>query len=230
MEKLIYLLGDTPPGSIPFARSDLRDAVFGVWPALERVGVRRADLTVADLEEGDVGAVPQFNPHGLMDAKVSFWLDSLDQRDECESLLKPLARHLAGFVVTESVPLARSGFSPSPGRRNPGVVLVTALKRRSGLDSETFYARWHGSHTPLSLEVHPLLHYVRNTVARSLTPHGAGIEGIVDESVESVAVLADPVAFYRSEEDRARVVRDLLSFTELETLTVSLMSEYTLSL
>ena len=57
MEKLIYLLGDTPPGSIPFARSDLRDAVFGVWPALERVGVRRADLTVADLEEGDVGAV-----------------------------------------------------------------------------------------------------------------------------------------------------------------------------
>ena len=50
------------------------------------------------------------------------------------------------------------------------MVLVTALKRRSGLDSETFYARWHGSHTPLSLEVHPLLHYVRNTVARSLTP------------------------------------------------------------
>ena len=42
------------------------------------------------------------------------------------------------------------------------------------------------------------------------------------------AVAADPIAFFGSESNRARAVKDLLSFVDFETLSVALMSEYVL--
>ena len=227
MEKLIYLLGEAEPGAIPRARVDLREALFESAPRLVEAGAKHTSISVADLDDGDTNRVPQFNTSGLIDAAVSLWLDSVDRREDIEAVLSPLSKRWAGYLVTESVPLP--GPAPRPGERQPGVSLVTTFPKPERLDDATFYARWHDSHTPLSLEIHPLLRYTRNSVARPLTPEAPPLHAIVSEAVASAAVAADPIAFFGSEPNRARAVEDLLSFVDFETLSVVLMSEYTLA-
>jgi hypothetical protein len=229
MEKLIYLLGDAESGTLPRARSDLRDALLEIGPDLVRAGARRISLAVADLDDPDADRVRQFNASGLMDAKLSLWLESVDDRSRIEALFSPLAKRSAGYLVTESVPRALRGQDLGPGERSPGVSLLTTFPKPDRIDEETFYDRWHGSHTPLSLEIHPLIQYVRNSVARVLTTGAPPIRAIVNESVASIAIAADPISFYRSERDRERAVEDLFSFVDFETLSMVLMSEYILS-
>jgi len=228
VEKLIYLLGDCEAGTVPRARADLRDALLETGPALIRAGARQASFCVADLDEPAAKGVPQFNVSGLHDAAVSLWLESLDQRKEIETALSSRAKRLAGYLVTESVPLVLAGDAPLPEERYPGVALVTTFPKPERLDDKAFYARWHGSHTKLSLEIHPLTQYIRNSVARSLTPGAPPLRAIVSESVASVKVLADPDAFYGSDEGRRRAVEDLLSFVDFEALSTVLMSQYAL--
>jgi hypothetical protein len=229
MEKLIYLLGDAEPGKPPRARSDLRDALLERGPALVDAGAQQASFTVADLDDPDADRVAQFNTSGLIDAKVSLWLESADRREEVEKVLSPLAKRCACYLVTESVPRALAGEEPGPGQRSPGVALVTTFPKPERIDDETFYARWYESHTPLSLEIHPLLQYIRNTVARVLTPGAPPLRAIVNESVASVEIAADPIAFFGTERDRKRAIDDLLSFVDFDTLSTALMSEYVLT-
>lgn len=227
MEKLIYLLGEAETGAIPRARVDLRNALLETAPRLLEAGAKRTAISVADLDDADADRVPQFNTSGLIDAAVSLWLESVDQRQGIEAVLSPLAKRWAGYLVTESVP--RAGPAPRLGERQPGVALVTTFPKPERLDDATFYTRWHDSHTPLSLEIHPLLRYNRNSVARSLTPGAPPLHAIVSEAVSSTAIAADPIAFFGSESNRARAVKDLLSFVDFETLSVALMSEYVLT-
>ncbi|MFP6640977.1 MAG: hypothetical protein VCC04_12095 [Myxococcota bacterium] len=227
MEKLIYLLGDAEPGNVPRARTDLRDVLLDATSTLVEAGASRASFTVADLDDPNADRVWQFNAGGLIDAVVCLWLESVDHRKQIEAVLSPLAKRMAGYLVTESVPRALQGHDPGPGERSPGVALVTTFPKPERIDDETFYACWHGSHTPLSLEIHPLLQYVRNSVARVLTPGAPLLRAIVNESVASPEIAADPTAFFGNKEGQERALADLLSFVDLETLSTTLMSEYT---
>ena len=228
MEKLIYLLGDSEAGTVPRARTQLRDALIESASGLQDAGALQATCTVADLDDPKADEIAQFNQHGLLDATVSVWLHSVDDRAPVEAVLAPIAARLAGYLVTESVPRALEGHDPASGDRSPGVHLVTTFPRPDRLDAETFYARWHGSHTPLSLEIHPLLQYNRNSVARVLTPGAPPFGAVVNESVASAEIAADPIAFYRSEEDQQRAVEDIMSFIDFQDLSTVVMSEYTL--
>ena len=228
MEKLIYLLGDSEPGTVPRDRADLRDALLETSPLLIDAGARKASFCVADLDETATERVPQFNVSGLHDAAVSLWLESLDQRKEVETLLSARTKRLASYLVTESVPLELAGGAPLPLERYPGFALVTTFPKPERLDDETFYSRWHGSHTKLSLEIHPLTQYIRNSVARPLTIGAPPLRAIVSDSVASVEILADPDAFYGSDEGRRRAVKDLLGFVDFEAMSSVLMSQYAL--
>ena len=229
MEKLIYLLGDAEPGSIPRLRVDLRDALLEKGPALLSAGAQRLSFTVADLGDEHVDSIDQFNAHGLLDAKVSLWLDSLDDRAEVEALLSGVSKRLAGYLVTESVPKEYDDRDWPDGERSPGVALVTTFPKPDTIDDEAFYRCWHGSHTPLSLEIHPLLHYVRNVAARSLTPGAPPFRAIVNESVASAEIAATPELFYGSPDGQKRAVKDLIQFVDFKTLSTVVMSEYILS-
>jgi hypothetical protein len=226
VEKLIYLLGDAPVGEVPRLRADLRDELLGAGGALAAAGAQRVSFTVADVEEPEAQDVYQSNHWGLLDAQVSLWLDSLDDRARVESVLEPLTARRAGYLVTESVPREYAKRDWKDGERSPGVALVTTFRKPEALDDATFYARWHESHTPISLEIHPLIRYVRNAVARPLTPDAPDFRAIVSESVASAAIASDDMAFYGSRENRKRAVKDLLSFADLEQLSTVLMSEY----
>lgn len=226
MEKLVYLLGDTEPGTPAAACHELRDALLAAGPALVDAGALRLSFTVADIDDPLAEQVTCLNADGLIDAKVAVWVDSLDGRKEIEAVLAPLAARMAGYLVTESVPRDYAARDWPDGERSPGVALVSTFPKKEGLDDETFYARWHGSHTPLSLEIHPLLHYVRNAVVRALTPGAPPYRAIVNESVASLEIAADPERFYGSADGARRAGKDLARFVDFPTLSSALMSEY----
>ena len=90
VEKLIHLLGDSKPGTVPRDRVDLRDALLETGPLLIDAGARQASFCVADLDETATERVPQFSVSGLHDAAVSLWLEALAQRTEIATLLSAL--------------------------------------------------------------------------------------------------------------------------------------------
>lgn len=231
MEKLVYLLGDSEVPRVPRARTDLRDRLLALATPLARAGARRVRAQVADLDDPLADSVAQFNTGGHIDAKVSLWLDSLDARGEVERALAGAAARCAGYLVTESVPCPRAPVGAADARpvRAPGVCLVTTFDKPAALSDDDFYARWHGSHTPLSLEIHTLSHYVRNSVVRALTKDAPPLRAIVNEAVASLGEIADPLAFYGSEANRKRAVADLLTFVDFRSLSAVLMSEYALT-
>lgn len=228
MEKLIYLLGDTAAGTPPRGRHDLREKLFAAAPALESAGAQKITFGVADVDDPDVERVAQMNAHGLIDAQISLWVENLDGRGGIESVVAGLAERHAGYLVTESILCEYPGPNWPAGEASPGIALVTTFPKPEKLDFETFYARWHGSHGPLSLELHPLTRYVRNAVFRPITEGAPTFHAIVSESVASCAVAADVDQFYSGPANRKRIVKDLLSFAEIETMSTAVMREYIL--
>ncbi len=71
----------------------------------------------------------------------------------------------------------------------PGICLLTLFKQKKGISYDTFLDRWHNSHTPLSLKIHPLWHYNRNVVNKKLTRDSDNWDGIVDEHMRTKSEL-----------------------------------------
>ena len=228
MEKLVYLLGDAEVGRPPRGRGDLREKIFGAAPALKAAGAGGITFGVADVEEPDLDRVAQMNAHGLIDGQVSLWVDHLDGREEIESVIAGLASRHAGYLVTESILREHPKRDWPAGEASPGIALVSTFPKPDALDFETFYARWHGSHSRLSLELHPLTRYVRNAIVRPITEGAPTLHAIVSESVASCTVAADVDQFYGGPENRKRIVKDLLSFAEIKTMSTAVMHEYIL--
>jgi hypothetical protein len=224
VEKLVYLIGQRPGDDIAAFRSTLLGPVARDLLAAD---VRRLSINVADV--GDIpDAIEVSNPDGLLSAAVSLWLDSLDARGPIEERLRDLGSQLAGYLVTESVPREYAARDWPDGERSPGVTLVAAFPKPDRIDDESFYRGWQESHTPLSLRLHPLTRYIRNAVARALTPGAPPFRAIVEERVASLEDLADPHRFYGSEADQQRAFDDLARFADPESLQGMLMSEYIL--
>ena len=229
MEKLVYLLGPgSPPPQTPAPATALRDRLLESRSTLRAGGARACTITTRDLDDPRLGETYQNDEDGLLSATVSVWLDSLDERRPVEALLREMAPKLAGYLAAESIPREYAERDWADGERSPGVALVTAFPRPDRLDDQTFFECWHGSHTPLSLEIHPLTRYVRNTLARPLTPEAPPYRALVSESVDSLATFCDPVAFYGSKENQARAVADLARFVDFGELRTVVMSEYIL--
>ena len=99
------------------------------------------------------------------------------------------------YRVTEALPVAYEKSWPD-GELTPGVCLLTLFNRKKGLDRETFIHRWHNSHTPLSLRIHPLWNYSRNVVNEFLVENSERFEGIVEEQMRTDADLLNPFHFF----------------------------------
>ena len=224
MEKLIYLLsrpGRCDPG-------EFRDELLGeTAPSL--LGGEVAGLT---LNVADVAALPESvhlsDPDALLGASLSLWLDSLDDRAPIEERLASVCGRLAGYLVTESVPRDYARRDWPDGERSPGVTLVAAFPMARGIDAETFFSQWQQHHTPLSLSMHPLTRYLRNSVARVLTPGAPPYQALVEERVADLQDLLDPLRFYGSEENQERAFEHTQRFTDIDEMHTALMSEYIL--
>lgn len=99
------------------------------------------------------------------------------------------------YLVEEAIPRAYRQSWPD-GTPTPGVNLLTLFHKRPGISWETFLHRWHNSHTPLSLKIHPLWNYNRNVVQEKLTDPCEPFDGIVEEQMRTREELLDPFKFF----------------------------------
>jgi hypothetical protein len=156
-------------------------------------------------------------------------MDSLDDRHPIEAALHSISSRLAGYLVTESIPLACTDRDWPDGQRSPGVTHFTAFPKPERVSDEQFYEAWHGSHTPLSFELHPRRwQYVRNTVARSITVGASPWRAIVEERFRVLEDYTDPKRFFGSTDVVERMLGDLKQFADIEQMDSVPMSEYIL--
>ncbi len=78
----------------------------------------------------------------------------------------------------------------------PGVCLLTLFRQKHSIDYDTFIHRWHNSHTPLSLKIHPLWNYNRNVVLEGSKENNKHWDGIVEEQFRASSDLLNPIKFF----------------------------------
>jgi hypothetical protein len=102
---------------------------------------------------------------------AELWVDSVDV---WPAILDQVPAD--AYLVTESVP---QPVSPEPGL----LTHLTWFPKPARLSEEDFFHGWHVVHTPSSAALHPRrLGYVRDAVARTLTPGAPPVRAIVSES------------------------------------------------
>jgi len=224
MEKLIYLLE---------RRDDLSTDGFGealkaLVPELKALGARDITVNVADLND-EVAKRTGARIAGGWDkvsGAVHVWLDCLDSRDEIEGVLSRRAKGLDGYLVTESV-VQRCERSWGEGERRPGVTQFALGMKPQDVSDEDFYARWQGAYGPWTFQLHPLRHsYVRNAVARTLTPGATPWRFIVLEHWHALEDFTDDDRYFGSPALAQKNFEDIPGFVDLSTITVGPMSEY----
>jgi len=133
------------------------------------------------------------------------------------------------YAVTEALPLAYKKTWPD-GERTSGTCLLTLFKKKNGIDRQKFLDRWHNSHTPLSLKIHPLWQYNRNVVQHKLTDDSFGWDGIVGENFRLQSELLNPFKFFGNPlvivPRMLQVYTDTNSFLDYKTIQPYLVGEY----
>ena len=238
MEKLQYLCW---PHAGTTATEHARLVHEEIAPALLALSPRGLSLQVDDADAQV--PVPMPPPEGEIQpfALVSLWLDRYDDRGAFESVLRAASDRIAGYLVTESMYTEYGGNAHGrprdwpDGERSPGVVMVTLLRRPEAMDHAAWIHHWHEVQSPVSESMQPRMRYVRNTVARSITPDAPPIEGIVEEAWPSPQHMTDPMLFYCAGEDPelmkanlSAMLDSVLGFLELEHLRSFTTSEYLL--
>jgi hypothetical protein len=137
-------------------------------------------------------------------------------------------RFAGAYRVSEVLPVAYEKNWPD-GELTPGVCLLTLFNRKKGLDHPTFIHRWHNSHTPLSLRIHPLWNYSRNVVTDLITEKSKRFEGIVEEQMRTDADLFNPFRFFGNPlviiPRMIEVYRDTKSFLDYQGIETYLARE-----
>jgi hypothetical protein len=238
MEKLVYLVWN---GTGP-VDPDLGREILG--PVADRlIALEPAGLAI-DLADDDASGVqlplppPPEDPAPI--AVVSAWLANHDDRAPFETALAPVAERLAGYLVTESIPTEYgdnrwSSVRDWPdGERSPGVTMVTLMEQPEWLGPDAWYAHWYGTLTPMSTQIQPRTRYVRNAVARAVTPDAPPYRGIVEEAWPSIEHVNDPFLFYCAEDQDTldtnlqTMLDGVTAFLDLNRIRLATTSEYLL--
>lgn len=225
MEKMIYLLkrrADVESG-------DFKAALLG--PVIEELRERGAgNITVNLAELNDV--LKEQAPGRLMgpwrdvSAVVSFWHENLDERAPIEACFEKISQSTFGYLVTESVvqPFERVW---AEGERRPGVTQFGANGKPEGISDEAFYHNWQVLHSAQSFELHPLRwSYVRNAVARPLTPNAPAYRAIVSEHFHSLEDFTDDARYFGSQEAVEEMMEHIPGFCDLGNMLSLGMTEY----
>jgi len=210
-------------------------------PRLLALGPERCSMDLDDPDADVPSPLPPPEGERQPAAVVSIWLRRYEDRAPFEDVLADFGDRLAGYLVTESLYTDYGDNRWSAprdwpdGTRSPGVLTVALMQQPPEIDDDEWFERWHGRQSPMSEAMQPRARYVRNTVARVLTPDAPPLRGIVEESWPTVEHLVDPMLFYGADGSEERLhenVRIMLehvtAFLDLATLRNLTMSEYLL--
>ena len=201
MSKLVYLLWKAVDLEGPSFRGRLIEELA---PRLLGAGAERLSVNVADVEASMEASVPVRAEEGEVAGLVTLSLPNAEKREEIERALGAVSEKIAGYRVTESIPLEYDRRTWPDGERSPGAKLVTLFHKPAEMPYDAFIREWHEVHTPLSLQIHPLWRYIRNVVEESVTVGAPHFDGIVEEHFRSVEDITDPDRFYGKRENIKR--------------------------
>ncbi len=221
--KLQFLLWSTAERRHPVFAAQVMEELA---PELLATGLSGLKLTLTVESPPRLSVIPfARRPVALVsvesaDASVTAELTALCRRD---------GFRLGGYRVVESTPVAYGRLWPD-GEETPGVVLLTLFNRRAGLSDEVFIERWHGSHTPLSLRIHPLWNYVRNRVEEPVVDDSPAFDAIVEEHFREPSDLMNPLRFFGGPvhmwPNMVRVLWDVRRFIDMGTMETYLVREH----
>jgi hypothetical protein len=230
MEKLIYLLW---PSDSSEGRNDdaFRNRLLAALPEpLQTSGANQLKISVTDcaVEAGEKLHLGELEPRAL----VSFWLECVQDRRPCETLLADSSGRMAGYLVVESQPLRFETPAGNLAARMPGFSLVGCIEPAQHVSQAEFIERWECVHRDVAIETQSTFSYIRNEVVRPLTSDAPGWGGIVEEGFPLEA-LNSPRVFYDAvdSEDRfrrnsQRMVESCVAFLSLDKVDSHPMSEY----
>jgi hypothetical protein len=203
----------------PVADAILRLGVSGLAVNVRDAAVRHSLMTLTTLDPPVAAA-------------VSMWTQQCygDQIAAALRLLQRECNSVAGYLVTESVPL------PAPlelGGRTTGLANIALLRRPAELDRASWLNRWQHGHTPVAIETQSTFGYTQNAVVRSLTPDAPKLAGIVEELFPAEAI-TDLKAFFGAADDTdlqqrlSRMVASTSAFGANENIDTVPTSRYVL--
>ena len=227
MEKIVYLT--FPPEG--FNATDYRDQLLTRLSqrTILSDGVSGLTVSVNDLLQDIPRPMLLLGNAETLGAAVSVWIDSLDNRTPLETVLSADGTRVDGYLVTESIPQACVDRNWPDGERSPGVTHFTWFDKAQDLSDADFFYNWFEVHTPFSFELHPLRwEYVRNAVARRLTPGAPAVRAIVGERFRELRDYTDPERLFGSHEALAKSAEEAGDFSDPSTLQSLPLSEYIL--
>lgn len=155
---------------------------------LDSATIRKVKLTYTHEAPPSISVIP-FKKQKI--AAISIYKDD---RDLCEILLN--TEGFCGvYFADEAIPVAYEKDWDDL-LYTPGICLLTLFKQKKGITYDTFIDRWHNSHTPLSLKIHPLWNYNRNVVAQVSNIRSQPWDGIVEEQFKDRSDLLNPIKFF----------------------------------
>lgn len=221
MEKLVHLLWRSADHDEAAHRAELLEELA---PALiaSSAGIVALEVLTGDTTE-EIPRPPLLIGRGPeLASLVVAWVDCLDDRGPFVELLSAAAGctgEVDQYLVTESVP-QRAVRTTVDGVTTPGVTHFSWFPKPDRLTDAEFFHGWHDVHTPKTPELHPLRsEYVRDTVARVLSPGSPPVRALVAERFPTVADYADPARLYGSDAAMQDSVVDLPLYADFESLS-----------
>jgi hypothetical protein len=112
--------------------------------------------------------------------------------------------------------------------------MLALLEKPERLSFEEWIAIWHGSHSPLAIEIQATYRYVRNVVVRALTADAPPWLGLVEEGFPTDAV-TDLERWYdaagdprKMRERMSRMIASVQRFLDIDRVESHPLGEYVL--
>jgi len=218
MRKEIYLIKGTKEESY----TEFTTRVLSIATRISQENeVRKVKLVCTEQAPPKLSVIP-FKKEKI--AAVSVFRKTSGKNEQLVNAL----RLSGGYSVEEAIPVAYEK-NWQDGEKSPGVCLLTLFQKKKRITHETFLHRWHNSHTPLSLKIHPLWNYNRNVVTEKLHDSCFDWHGIVEEHFRTSSDLLNPVKFFGHPlimgYNMLRVYFDTNSFLDYKTIEPYLATE-----
>jgi len=223
MKKAIFIIKQ--PSEISFEA--FKSLVFDqLLPQVSHLKCSRLKVSLTETPTPKISVIPLKKERMAM---ISIWGLLKKDRKAWKAAFESVGDVSFGYAVDESIPVQYEK-TWDDGEPSPGLVLLTLLKRKPGMSDEAFFGEWHGNHTPMAIEIHPLWSYIRNVVTAPLDTDAPGFDGIVEEHYREMRDIMNPARMFGGAfnmiKNMVRVTVHCNSFLDYREIENYLLTEY----
>ncbi len=229
MEKMIYAVWKHEAES----PADFKKKLLGeVSETLVKLGVHKLMVSMVDEDVAPAEPLRMIATRPPAQGIVSMWVDTANDRSPLESVIEGAVSRIAGYLVTESMPIVNTKHVVRDGERVPGMNSVVFLKKPPRLSYEYWLETWLGSHTKVGIDTQSNFGYKQNVIVRPLTYAAPPYNAIVEENFPKEA-MTDNQAFYdatgddeKCKKNEQAMLESCARFIDFDKLDRIIMSEY----